>query len=164
MSEDSFLIVDEPAPPPPPFDLRAHHCGLSVPDLEASITWYREMLGFSVEFRTAMPHVPFRGAFLRRGGTRVELFERPGAAPLPSERRNPDSDLATHGTKHMALEVSDLRAAFAFLTSRGVEVAMPPFSGEAMSGGYIRDNSGILIELIEHRDGRRQVDANSANA
>jgi len=71
---------------------------------------------------------------------------------MPPERRDPDTDLATHGTKHMALQVSDVRAAFAFLTEHGVEVAMPIFENEAMAGGYIRDNSGILIELVELRN------------
>jgi len=33
------------------FQLIPHHCGISVPDLEASIAWYRDMLGFSVEKR-----------------------------------------------------------------------------------------------------------------
>jgi len=150
--EPTLDFIDEPAPAPPPFDLRIHHCGISVPDLERSIAWYRDMLGFAVEYRTAIPQVPFRGAILRRGTTRVELFERPGAAPLPPERRDPDTDLATHGTKHMAFQVSDVRAAFAFLTEHGVEVAMPIFENEAMVGGYIRDNSGILIELVELRN------------
>lgn len=155
--DEGLFPVDESIAPPPPFQLRAHHYGISVPDLESSIRWYRDMLGFSVEFRTAMPHVPFTGAFLRRGNTRIELFERPGAKPLPDERRDPDSDLATHGNKHMALEVSDIKMAFTFLESRGVEIAMPVFESGALAGGYVRDNSGNLIELIEHRDGRRSV-------
>ena len=33
------------------FQLIPHHCGISVPDLDASIAWYRDMLGFSVEKR-----------------------------------------------------------------------------------------------------------------
>ncbi|WP_428028143.1 VOC family protein [Altererythrobacter sp.] len=155
MDVTPLIAVDEAPPPPPPFDLRNHHCGISVPDLEASIAWYRDMLGFAVELRTNMPQVPFSGAFLKRGSTRIELFERPGAAPLPPDRRDPDADLATHGTKHMALEVSDIHGAFAFLTERGVEVAMPIFKCCGMSAGYIRDNAGNLIELIEHEDGRR---------
>lgn len=154
MNDDSFIVVNEPPPPAPPFDLSMHHCALSVPDIAASITWYREMLGFGVEYRTHMPSVPFRGAFLRRGDTRVELFERPGAASLPAARRDPDADLATHGTKHMALGVSSIQDALDFLASRQVEIAMPVFENEAMSVAFIRDNSGNLIELIESRKGQ----------
>jgi methylmalonyl-CoA/ethylmalonyl-CoA epimerase len=125
-----------------------------VPNLEQSICWYREMLGFAVEFRTHLDIVPFNGAFLRRGDSRIELFEVESANPLPPDRRDPIADLKTHGVKHLSLEVSDVRAAFAFLTSRRVEVALPIFDGKTMLAGYIRDNSGNLIELVEHADGR----------
>jgi hypothetical protein len=36
-------------------ELRFHHGGVSVPDLEASIRWYREVLGFEVEHRFEIP-------------------------------------------------------------------------------------------------------------
>jgi methylmalonyl-CoA/ethylmalonyl-CoA epimerase len=32
-----------------------HHGGVSVPDLDASIAWYRTMLGFEVEQRFPLP-------------------------------------------------------------------------------------------------------------
>jgi methylmalonyl-CoA/ethylmalonyl-CoA epimerase len=153
----ALIFVDDPEPTPPPFALRAHHCGISVPDLETSIRWYRDMLGFAVEMRTEVPEVPFRGAFLRRGDTRIELFEVPGATALPAERRDPQLDVRTHGTKHLSLEVSDLRGAFAFLTSHGVEVAMDIFESDGFAGGYIRDNAGTLIELVQHLDARARI-------
>ena len=131
------------------FGVLPHHCGLSVPDLEAAIVWYREMLGFALEMRQEMTHVPLRGAFLKRGDYRIELFEVPGAKPLPPERRNVDEDLRTHGTKHMALMVPSVRQALEFLRARGVEVAMEPMEVEGTVACYIRDNSGILIELVE---------------
>jgi methylmalonyl-CoA/ethylmalonyl-CoA epimerase len=151
---DSITIVDESEPQGPPFALRAHHCGISVPNLEESIRWYRDMLGFAVEFRTHLDVVPFDGAFLRRGDTRVELFEVEGAKSLPPDRRDPTTDLKTHGVKHLSLEVSDIHAAFEFLVAHGVEVALPIFSGGTLLAGYIRDNSGNLIELVEHTDAR----------
>ena len=39
---------------------------------------------------------------------------------------------------------------------------MPIFSGEGLMAGYIRDNSGNLIELVEHTD-RRSASARLAN-
>jgi methylmalonyl-CoA/ethylmalonyl-CoA epimerase len=141
--------IGELPPADHPFDVLPHHCGLSVPDLEAAIVWYREMLGFALEMRQEMTHVPLKGAFLKRGDYRIELFEVPGARPLPPERRNVDEDLRTHGTKHMALMVPSVRQALEFLRARGVEVAMEPMEVEGTVACYIRDNSGILIELVE---------------
>jgi methylmalonyl-CoA/ethylmalonyl-CoA epimerase len=140
--------VREP-PTEHPFEVAPHHCGLSVPDLEASIAWYREMLGFVVDIRQEISHVPLKGAFLKRGSFRIELFEVPGARPLPPERREVDEDLRTHGTKHFALTVPNVRSALEFLRKRGVEVAMERMEIEGTVACYIRDNSGILIELVE---------------
>jgi methylmalonyl-CoA/ethylmalonyl-CoA epimerase len=132
------------------FELKIHHCGISVPDLEASIAWYYDMLGFSVEQRFALDAVPFKAAFLRRGDFRIELLEVAGAVPLPEERRYPNQDLRTHGTKHIAFAVQDVRAVFAELKQRGVDIAMDVFVVEGLGlGGFIRDNAGNLIELLE---------------
>jgi methylmalonyl-CoA/ethylmalonyl-CoA epimerase len=145
----SLQRVLEPPPGSHPLEVRPHHVALSVPDLEASIVWYREMLGFGLEIRHEMTHVPLKGAFLRRGDFRIELFEVPGATPLPPERREVDEDLRTHGTKHMALTVPNVAVALDYLRARGVQVAMERMEVEGTVACYIRDNSGILIELAE---------------
>jgi methylmalonyl-CoA/ethylmalonyl-CoA epimerase len=83
-------------------DIRFHHVAFSVPDLEASIRWYREALGFEVEWRLHVASVPADVAMLRRGVMRVELFQPEHGAPLPAGRSNVQEDLRTHGTKHLA--------------------------------------------------------------
>jgi methylmalonyl-CoA/ethylmalonyl-CoA epimerase len=133
-----------------PFELKADHCGISVPDLEASIAWYHDTLGFSVEQRFAIDTVPFKAAFLRRGDFCIELFEVTGASPLPGERRYPNEDIRTHGTKHIAFVVQNVRAVFAEFKKHGVDIAMDVFVVEGIGpGGFIRDNAGNLIELLE---------------
>lgn len=86
--------------------LKPEHVGISVKDLEASVLWYREMLGFSVDKVVDVPDDVGRVALLSHGDFRLELFEIPGAAPLPDDRRFPDRDLRTHGIKHMAYAAS----------------------------------------------------------
>ena len=130
-------------------DLRPHHCALSIPDLEASIAWYECMLGFTEEQRFTVPELSLRAAFVRRGDFRIELFQLAGAAPLPAQRRDPNEDLLTHGTKHMAFQVSDVRAAMASLKRRGVDVAWDVFELDGVAAAFIRDNAGNLIELFQ---------------
>ena len=134
------------------FTIKPHHCGISIPDLEASIEWYRDMLGFSLESRVTIEAANAEIAFIKRGGFRIELFEVSGATPLPDCRREPNQDLATHGTKHIALEVSDLTGLMAYLKRQGVDVAIDVQPVENTIMAFIRDNSGILIELIQYID------------
>ena len=126
------------------FKLRPHHCGISVPNLEASIAWYRDVLGFSLDTRGHIEKAKADVAFMKQGNFCIELFEVKGAEPLPDSRRHPDSDVAVHGTKHIAFEVQDLAKLMAHLKQHGVEIVT-----EHPYNGYIRDNSGILVEFMQ---------------
>ena len=102
--------------------VRPDHAGISVGDLEASIAWYGDMLGFTVESCGRRPEDAGRVALVRRGDFILELFCLPGAAPLPEERRHPATDLLTHGIKHVAYAVSDIAALMNELKAKGVDV------------------------------------------
>ena len=125
-------------------ELRPHHCGISVPNLEASIAWYRDMLGFSVEIRGTNEKAHAEVAFIKHGDFCIELFEVAGAAPMPQSRRHPDTDIVTHGTKHIAFEVQDIRRLMDTLKQRDVDVVW-----ERPLSAYIRDNSGVLLEFVQ---------------
>jgi len=131
--------------------LRPLHVGISVPDMPASIAWYEQMLGFRLVSDKYFDQLPARIAFLELGGFSVELFEVPGAAHLPDDRRTPNLDIRTHGTKHVAYAVADLPGLMETLKSKGVDVAMDVFPMEGDLVAFIRDNSGNLIELIQHQ-------------
>lgn len=128
-------------------DLKHHHGGISVPDLEASIRWYAEVLGFEVEQRFEIPAIPAKIAMLRRGDLRLELFEVPGAQPLPEERRHPNLDLRTHGNKHLAFAIKDIDSAERELRSRGADIVWVR-RFEFGANIFVRDNSGNLVELV----------------
>ena len=129
-------------------ELKHHHGGVSVPDLEASIQWFARVLEFEVENRFEIPAIPAKVAMLRRGTLRVELFEVPGARALPKERRQPDTDLRTHGNKHFAFAVKDADATAEVLKARGADIV---FVGHFEFGAnvFIRDNAGNLIEFVQ---------------
>lgn len=129
--------------------LKPLHVGISVPDMDASIAWYRQMLGFRLISDKYFAQLPARIAFLESGGFSIELFEVPGAAPLPDDRRTPNLDIRTHGTKHVAYAVEDLPGLMDALKSKGVDVAMDVFPMEGDLVAFIRDNTGNLLELIQ---------------
>ena len=129
--------------------LKPHHLGISVADLEASIAWYREKLDFKVVNRLTIDTIPAKIAFLQHGDFAVELFEVPGASPLPEDRRVPNKDLRTHGTKHIALAVQDTKKVVDLLKERGVDIAKDITEVDQTIIAFIRDNTGNLIEIFQ---------------
>jgi methylmalonyl-CoA/ethylmalonyl-CoA epimerase len=125
------------------------HVGVSVPDLDASIEWYRRMLDFELLSDCYVAQLPARIAFMAHGDFQLELFQVDGAAPLPEDRRTPNLDIRTHGVKHVAYQVADLHSLMDRLKVKGVDVAMDIFSMQGDWVAFIRDNAGNLIELIE---------------
>lgn len=130
------------------FKLAPHHLGVSVPDIKAAIDWYRDMLGFELEFQAFIEIIPAEVAFIKHGKFRLELFEVEDANALPDDRREPNLDVRTHGNKHICFAVDDVPGMVAELREKGVDVVFEKvIQGTPMS--FIRDNSGNLIELIQ---------------
>jgi catechol 2,3-dioxygenase-like lactoylglutathione lyase family enzyme len=100
------------------------HAAVSVPDLEAAIAWYGEMLGFTVARRFSLPGNGALAAMLVRGPLRMEVFEPRNGEPLPEARRHPDRDVELHGNKHVAFRVDDLAKTTRWFETKGAEIAM----------------------------------------
>jgi methylmalonyl-CoA/ethylmalonyl-CoA epimerase len=145
-------------------DLAPHHVSIAVLDMDQAIDWYRSILGFEVERRFHVPGIPADGAFVRRPELRIELWCATGIAPVPEQRKVPDSDLRTGGTKHVGFSVPNLQQQMAKLVERGVDIAavqrnrgepMRPDPDPLAAGKppvfavFIRDPFGTLIELLE---------------
>jgi methylmalonyl-CoA/ethylmalonyl-CoA epimerase len=150
-------------------DPQPHHFCVSTPDLEASLTWWRDVFGFELDFRFELPHIRCQGAFVRRGNFRIEFFGIDGSAPTPPERLRPDSDLRVQGGKHICFSVDDPQAALEALHARGVtiagvrrpggpmrEEANPRLDAEpgrvAAMAVFLLDPAGALVELVRRSD------------
>ena len=125
-----------------------HHGGVSVPSLDEAIEWYSRVLGFELENRFYIQGVPARVAMIRKGALRFELFEVEGAAPLPGERREPNSDLRTHGNKHIAFRIADLDEFLRAMEKADADIAFVVRENFGR-GCFIRDCAGNLIEFVE---------------
>jgi methylmalonyl-CoA/ethylmalonyl-CoA epimerase len=141
-----------------------HHASISVPDLEVALEWYARVLGFALEHRFELAAIQARAAFVRHESVRIEIWEVAGGVSVPTERREPHSDLHQGGTKHVALLVDDLQSCLERLHAEHVDIAavqravtapMQPESdprirfSEGAFAAFIRDPAGILIELID---------------
>lgn len=135
--------------------LKPAHLALSVRDLDESIGWYRDHLGFELVFSMYLGQHQRRMAFIRHGSFDLELMQHDRSLPMPEERRDPHEDAITQGVKHVAFLVDDLEAQVARLAAEGVEIANAPRVMENLEHGvrekicFIRDPNGIPLELIE---------------
>lgn len=130
-------------------EMSVHHCAVSVPDLEETLAWYAEMLGFQTVSRSEIPGQNVKVAHMQGPGFLLEVFEVQGAAPLPQGRSHPNTDFRTHGHKHFSIGVKDARGFVQKLQAKGVQVAFVA-EVDGTYGVFILDNSGNLIEIIEH--------------
>ena len=145
-----------------------HHFCVSVGDREASIAWWRDLFGFECEFTFEIGHIGAKGAFLRKGAMRIEIFEIAGSAETPSGRRMPNTDLQTQGTKHFCFAVDDVQAALDAVHAAGVQIAgvmrdrkdgMHREDDPRLSPGrkpasafFINDPWGTLVEILARAD------------
>lgn len=128
---------------------RALHTGISVLNMDEALVWYKENLDFDLVDDDYVEPLHARICFIKNGNYQIELFQYDHPKPLPAERRMPNDDLQTVGTKHVAFEVDNIAEMKDRLQKNHVEIAH-----EAMMEGnnvmFIRDNSGVLIELIQN--------------
>jgi catechol 2,3-dioxygenase-like lactoylglutathione lyase family enzyme len=139
-----------------------HHTGLTVSDLERSIAFYRDLLGFEVLMTqekeggylgeiVGYPDVYVKMAHLALPGSehRLELFEyvRPAGEARALEPKHV-------GATHVCMTVDDIQAVYERLRSAGVDFFTAPVlvdSGvnKGKVGVYFRDPDGIILELFQ---------------
>jgi catechol 2,3-dioxygenase-like lactoylglutathione lyase family enzyme len=112
---------------------------LFVRDVTASAGFFRDRLGFAIDFLHGEP--PFYGAVSRDGAClHLRHVGRPNFAELAA--REPSLILAT-------IEVTDLGALFEEIRARGAEVAQVPT--RQVWGGtdfHVRDPDGNVISFV----------------
>lgn len=141
---------------------RLHHTGLQVSDLERSVAFYRDVLGFELVFQwnpradyirtlVGYPGLDLHAAVLRPPSSDafIELLEYRNVERTPVDTRT-----ANPGTAHVAFFVDDLDTLYADLRARGVESVSDPVTptigpNEGGRAVYMIDPDGIRVELIQ---------------
>ncbi len=130
-----------------------HHHGISVADLERSLSFYRDALGFEVidrytlddEGLSAAIGVVATGRFahLDGGNARVELVEYDAGDAVP------ESAVYDTGATHLGIEVEDIDTAYEALPESVEAVSAPQTTGSGTRICFLRDPDGTLVELLE---------------
>lgn len=124
------------------------HVGLSVSDMDRSIRWYRKALGFELLRDGYEPFLSARVTFLRHPcGLELELFQYDAPKPMPDERRTPNTDLQTIGTKHLCFHHPDVAGFLAGIPDPDIAAGPLDMHGDVVV--FLRDPDGILLEFIQ---------------
>jgi methylmalonyl-CoA/ethylmalonyl-CoA epimerase len=125
------------------FVLKPHHVAINIADIDASIAWYADILGFEVERRDFIRGFRGRNALLKYGDFRIELFQNENIVPRPDEHV-PAPGTEMLGFRQLAFSVDDLQALTRTLEKKGAEITMKRPDGTVL---FIRDNSGNVLEF-----------------
>lgn len=123
------------------------HIGIAVGDVDASLSFFRDVLGLQVEAPEDVEGQSVRVTFLPAGAASVELLEATTEdSPVGRyvAKRGP-------GLHHVAFRVDDIRAALAELKARGVrlvdEIPRPGAHGSLVAFIHPSATHGVLVEL-----------------
>ena len=141
--------------------LATDHTGFTVANLEQSLAFWRDILGFELSHRahhtgdlasevTGVPGAEISIAVLKAAGHRIELLEYHAPADRKHVRHRP----CDTGAVHVALTVDNLGAALGAIAASGWgALGKPQILKTGPNAGrrivYVRDRDGITIELME---------------
>jgi glyoxylase I family protein len=140
----------------------ADHTGITVSNLERSLAFWRDVLGFEFSHRThqagelasqitGVPGAEISLAVVKAPGHKIELLQY--HAPADRKRQN-DLRPCDVGSVHVALTVDDLDAVLHRIAASGWAAAGTP---QTLTSGpnagkrviYVRDPDGTTIELMQ---------------
>ena len=141
------------------------HTGITVADLERSIAFYRDCLGFEVSEKVRVGGPIFenvtgvRGAeidvaFVRAHGHFIELL----CFVKPDDRAASTLRACDPGFMHLALKVQHLDKVVAAIKAHGFEglspiQTVPEGPAKGLRVVYARDPDGVVLEFIEEPRG-----------
>lgn len=140
--------------------LRVSHLGICVSDMQRSLCFYRDQLGFAPvstlevagepsDTLLGLEGVDLEAAYLELDGVCIELlyFAHPEAGAASH-----DAPINRLGLTHLSLRVEDLPATVEGLARAGVDIveasriSNPELGSHAV---FVRDPDGLRIELYE---------------
>ena len=116
--------------------VRMNHVGISSPNIEETITYYTETLGFPEAFRVTNDAGEIALVY-------VQVSQNSFLELQPANPNRPP------GISHFGVVVEDMDDAIAMWRARGVEVENSRVSGTRAVLSNIYDGNGVRMELLE---------------
>ncbi len=136
-----------------------HHVAISVKDMENELRFYRDLLGFEVDWErenytgemyarvVGLPGAAARVVMLKGYGARIELFKY----HVPEGEECGPKRQCDFGLTHFALTVKGIHGIYERLLQAGVQFNGP---NQKLHSGvwatYMKEPEGVTIELLEN--------------
>jgi lactoylglutathione lyase len=128
------------------------HIGILTNDLQQSVDFYTDVLGFSISAKIEKDDVGFAAIFVEKNGSRIELIGYRGKIPKRSESieiKLGEGSIPIND--HITFTVDDIEATVTEIKEKGVEFGLEPIQVEGgMKIASFKDPNGVLIELVEY--------------
>ena len=127
---------------------------LSVADLDATISWYQDNLGFRLKERKDFPQASLRIAFMESNGFELEMVEDKKSVPLAAIQKqlpSADDQAKLQGFVKLAFTVDDLTGLASRMKSNGVRFQMGLTKSSREPGVtffIVRDNDGNWLQFF----------------
>jgi catechol 2,3-dioxygenase-like lactoylglutathione lyase family enzyme len=136
-----------------------NHVGITVTDLDASLAFYCEIVGFELSLRTRVGGEWFDTltrnegadieiAMLRLGDFTLQLvqYRASGGIALPLAHHN-------IGNPHLSIEIEDVEARHREISASGLHGPTPvvDIMGTGIRSFYVHDPDGVPVELLQMR-------------
>ncbi|MFL6229925.1 MAG: methylmalonyl-CoA epimerase [Pyrinomonadaceae bacterium] len=137
--------------------MHIEHIGIATPNIEDALAFWRDALGLAVVHTEEVAEQGVRVAMLPVGEPRIELLE-PTHAGSPVAKFIEKRGAGIH---HVAVRVTDIRAALARLKAQGARLIdeEPRAGADNCLVAFVHPSAsgGVLLELVEHRDADVEV-------
>ncbi|NMB68539.1 MAG: methylmalonyl-CoA epimerase [Chloroflexi bacterium] len=127
---------------------KINHVAIAVPDLDASLTFWRDALGLTLDHVEDVPSQKSMVAFIPCGDSEVELVkptaEDTGVAKFIAERGG--------GMHHLCFQVDDIEEMLADLKEKGIRLINETpqvLPGRKMAFVHPKSTGGVLVELYQ---------------
>jgi catechol 2,3-dioxygenase-like lactoylglutathione lyase family enzyme len=127
------------------------HIGILTDNLQESIEFYTDVLGFSISAKMEMDEIGLSIVFVEKNGSKIELMGLKNVPERAEDIKIQLGDRVLPINDHISFSVDDIEATVTQLKGKNVTFEMDPIELEGgMKLACLKDPGGVLIELVEH--------------
>jgi len=125
--------------------MKVHHIAITVSNLDESIKFYSDILGFEVAKRFEREDMGAKATFIKLDNFQIELWQFEDM----KENFNLLNDIKVKGIRHIAFEVDNLNKTITELKKKGLEFSEPKLGASGHNYSFTTDPNGVALEFYE---------------